>query len=50
MELLGYKYNVSDFKIPKDEKSKRELEDYWKITCTNSKSSLIYYKATKWDS
>lgn len=50
LELIGYKYSVSDFKIPKDEKSKRELEEYWKITCANCKNPLIYYKATKWES
>jgi hypothetical protein len=50
LELVGYRYGVSDFKIPKDEKSKRELEEYWKITCSHCNSPLIYYKATKWES
>jgi hypothetical protein len=50
LELAGYKYGVSDFKIPKDEKSKRELEEYWKITCSLCDSPIISYKATKWDS
>jgi len=47
IELLGYPYEVVDFKIPKDDKSKEETDKYWKISCQNCGDPKVQYIPTR---
>lgn len=46
-ELLGYPYEMSDFKIPKDEKSREERDKYWKISCETCGDPDVVYIPTR---
>jgi len=47
IELLGYPYEVIDFKIPKDDKSKEETDRYWKMSCQTCGDPKVYYIPTR---
>jgi hypothetical protein len=47
IEMLGYKYDFWDFKIPEDEDSTEEREIYWKIMCETCGDSSVVYIPTK---
>lgn len=47
IELLGYPYEVGDFKIPKDDKSKEETDKYWKLSCQNCGDPKVQYIPTR---
>lgn len=46
-EMLNYPYEVSDFKIPKDDKSREETEHYWKISCETCGDPEVMYIPTR---
>lgn len=47
LELCGYPYEVIDFKIPKDDKSKEETESYWKMSCEKCEDPSVMYIPTR---
>lgn len=47
LELLEYPYEVTDFKIPKDEKSREETDKYWKICCQTCGDERVRYIPTR---
>ncbi len=47
VELLGYPYEVCDFKIPKDDKSREETDKYWRMSCQTCGDNSVYYIPTR---
>lgn len=46
-EMLNYPYEVCDFKIPKDDKSREETEYYWKLSCLGCGDPEVVYIPTR---
>jgi len=46
-EMLNYPYEVCDFKIPKDDKSREDTEHYWKLSCAGCGDPEVVYIPTR---